>query len=74
MPVQRADGSFVQGVADKDMVNTDQVPIYLEDHSKATWGCKDNNERRMIGTAGKDKDRITVQLSISKGEVGNKVS
>ena len=70
--MQRADGSFRPGVTDDKMGNTDQVPLYLEDHSKAVWGEKGNKERRIIGTAGKEKDRFTAQLTGFKS--GRKVS
>ena len=34
MPQQKPDGSFHPGVMDANMGNTDQVPVYIEDHSK----------------------------------------
>ena len=37
---QRPDGSFHPGVTDANMGNTDQVPVYIEDHSKGTWGMR----------------------------------
>ena len=71
-PQQRADGSYYGGVPDARMGNTDQVPVYMEDHSKSTWGRKDSQERRTVSTAGKEKDRFTVQLTVFKD--GRKVS
>ena len=55
MPTQRMDGSFCPGVTDDKMGNTDQVPVYIEDHSKATWGEREDRGRRMVGMAGKEK-------------------
>ena len=40
MPQQRPDGSFHPGVMDANMENTDQVPVYIEDHIKVTWGME----------------------------------
>ena len=40
MPQQRPDGSFHPGVMGANMGNTDQVPVYIEDHSKVTWGMR----------------------------------
>ena len=40
MPQKRPDGSFHPGVTDSKMRNTDQVPVYIEDHSKGTWGMR----------------------------------
>ena len=40
MPQQRPDGSFHPVVMDANMGNTDQVPVYIEDHSKGTWGMR----------------------------------
>ena len=37
IPQQRPDGSFHPGVMDANMGNTDQVPVYIEDHSKGTY-------------------------------------
>ena len=71
-PQQRLDGTWRGGVSDTMMENTDQVPVYMEDHSKSTWGRRDNHERRTVSTAGKDKDRFTVQLTVFKD--GRKVS
>ena len=65
-PQQRGDGSWRGGVSDANMGNTDQVPIYMEDHSNSTWGRRENHERRTVSTAGKEKDRLTVQLTVFK--------
>ena len=40
MPQNRTDGSFHPGVTDANMGNIDQVPVYIEDHSKGTWGMR----------------------------------
>ena len=66
MPQQRPDGSFHPGVTDANMGNTDQVPVYIEDHSKGTWGMREDNTRRMVGTAVQEKDRFTAQLTMFK--------
>ena len=71
-PQQRLDGTWRGGVSDTMMENTDQVPVYMEDHSKSTWGRRDNHERRTVSTTGKDKDRFTVQLTVFND--GRKVS
>ena len=65
-PRKRGDGSFAPYVKDDDTGNTDQVPIYIEAHGNWQWGLKSCKDRRMIRTAGKEKDRITVQLTIFK--------
>ena len=46
MPQQRPDGYFHPGVMDANMGNTDQVPVYSEDHSKGTWGMRGDHTRR----------------------------
>ena len=66
MPHQRPDGSFHPSVMDANMGNTDQVPVYIEYHSKGTWGVREDNTRRTVGTAGKEKDRFTAQLTVFK--------
>ena len=71
MPQQRPDGSFHTGIMDAKMGNTDQLPVYIEYHSKCTWGMKKENTRRMVGTSGKEKDRFTAQLTVFKN--GTKV-
>ena len=43
MPQQRPDGSFQPGVMDANMGNTYQVPVYIEDHSKGTWGMSEDH-------------------------------
>ena len=65
---QRPDGSFHPGVMDANMGNTDQVPVYIEDHSKGTWGMREDHTRRTVGTAGKEKDRFTAHTTIFKDE------
>ena len=66
MPQQRPDGPFHTGVTDANMGNTDQVPVYIEEHIKVTWGMREEHTRRMVGTAGKEKDRFTAQLTVFK--------
>ena len=43
MPQQRPDGYFHTGVKDATIGNTDQVPVYIEDHSKCTWGMREGS-------------------------------
>ena len=71
MPCQRADGSYWPGVSDDRMANTDQVPVRIEDHGGGQWGLRETHDRRMISTAGKEKDRFSVQLTCFKS--GRKV-
>ena len=66
IPQQRPDGSFHPGVMDANMENTDQVPVYIEDHSKGNWGMREDQTRRTVGTAGKEKGRFTAQLTVFK--------
>ena len=66
MPQQRPDGYFHPGVTDANIGNTDQVPVYIEDHSKGTWVMREDRIRRTVGTAGKEKDRFTAQLTVFK--------
>ena len=49
MPQQRPDGYFHPGFMDANMGNTDQVPVYSEDHSKGTWGMREDHTRRTKG-------------------------
>ena len=58
--------TFHPGVTDAKMGNTDQLPVYIEDHSKVTWGMREDHTRRMVGTAVKEKDRFTAQLTVFK--------
>ena len=48
------------------MGNIDQVPVYIEDHSKGTWGMREDHTRKTVVTAGKEKDRFTAQLTVFK--------
>ena len=66
MPQQRPDGYFHPGVTDENMGNTDQVPVYIGDHSKNTWGTREDHASRTVGTSVKDKDRFTSQLTVFK--------
>ena len=66
MPHQRPDESFHPGVTDENMGNTDQVPVYIEDHSKGTWVMREDHTRRTVGNASKEKDRFTAQLTVFK--------
>ena len=72
MPHQRMDGSFCPGADDDHVINSDQVPVWIESHSSTQWGDRENHKRRNVKTGGKEKDRFTVQLSVSKS--GKKVS
>ena len=49
IPQQRPDGSFHPGVMDANIGNTDQVLVYIEDHSKGTWGMRGDHTRRTEG-------------------------
>ena len=66
MPQQRPDGSFHPSITDANMGNTDQVLLYIEDHSKGTWGVREDHTRRTVGTSGKEKDSFTAQLTVFK--------
>ena len=50
------------------MGNTDQLPVYIEDHIKGTWVMREDHTRRTVGTAGKEKDRFTDQLTVFKDD------
>ena len=63
---KRPDRSFHPGVTDAKMENTDQVPVYIEDHIKCTWGMREDHTSRMVGTAGKEKYMFTAQLTVFK--------
>ena len=49
MPQQRHDESFHPGVMDANMGNTDQVPVYIEDHSKVTGSMREDHTRMTEG-------------------------
>ena len=66
MPRQRRDGSFQPGVTDDKMANTDQVPVYIESFGNYQWGRKEDHGRRMVATAGQEKNRFTTQLTCFK--------
>ena len=66
MPRQKPDGSFHPGVMDANMGNTYQVPVYTENCSKGAWGMREDHTRRTVGTAGKEEDRFTSQLTVFK--------
>ena len=66
MPCQKGDVSFLPRVSDARMGNTDQVPVYVEDHINHQWGFKSHRGRRIISTAREDKNRSTVQLTCFK--------
>ena len=66
MSQQRPDGSFHPGVTDARLDNIDQVPVYIEDHSKGTWVMREDHNRRTVVTAGKVKNRFTDQLTVLK--------
>ena len=46
--------------------HTDQVLVYIEDHSKGTWVMREYHTRSTVGTAGKEKDKFTAQLTVFK--------
>ena len=66
IPQQRPAGSFHPGVTDANMGNTDQVPVYIEDHSKGDLGMREDHTRRTVGTDGKEKDSFSAQLTVFK--------
>jgi len=53
------------GVTDDDFLNTDHVPTWMEPVGDYSWGVR-NSGRRTISTGGKEKNRFTTQLTISK--------
>ena len=58
-------GEPLPAIEDEHMYNTDHVPTYYEPHGNYTWG-KSGSGRRSVKTGGKEKDRFTTQLTISK--------
>ena len=65
-PEMRADGSVrIAGVKDAHFCNTDHVPVWYESVGNYSWGKKCGG-RRHVRTGGKEKDRFTAQLSITK--------
>ena len=66
IPLPRPDGSFIPGASNKYIINSDHVPVWIEAHGNYQWGDKNSHLRRHIKTVGKEKDRFTVQLTISK--------
>ena len=48
------------------MGNTYKVLVYIEYHSKGNWGMREDYTRRTVGTAGKEKDRFTSQITVFK--------
>lgn len=55
----------VPGIDDDVFFNFDHVPVWQETVGTTTWGEKDSG-RRNVKTAGKEKNRYTVVLGISK--------
>lgn len=55
----------VPGIDDEDFYNFDHVPVWQEPVASTSWGEKDSG-RRNVKTAGKEKNRYTVVLTISK--------
>ena len=55
----------VTGIDDEDWYNFDHIPIWYEPVGNRSWGTKDIG-RRNLNTGGKDKDRFTIVLTISK--------
>lgn len=65
-PIRRADGTKrLAGVKDEHFCNTDHVPVWYESVANYSWGPKSGG-RRHVRTGGKEKNRFTAQLSISK--------
>ena len=65
-PIRRANGTMrLAGVKDVHFCNTDHVPVWYESVANYSWGPKSGG-RRHVQTGGKEKDRFTAQLSISK--------
>ena len=59
------DGALVPAVPDDRFCNTDHIPMYKEDVGKYSWSEK-NSGGRQIRTGGAEKERFTVQPTITK--------
>lgn len=65
-PEMRTDGTVrIRGVKDAHFCNTDHVPVWFESVGNYSWGKKTGG-RRHVRTGGKEKNRFTAQLSITK--------
>ena len=59
------DGILVPAVPDDRLCNTDHIPMYKEDVGKYSWSEK-NSGGSQIRTGGAEKERFTVQPTITK--------
>ena len=65
-PQIRSDGTLcIAGVQDAHFCNTDHVPVWFESVGNYSWGKK-HSGRRHVRTGGKEKNRFTAQLAITK--------
>ena len=55
----------VPGIDDDNFVNFDHVPVWEDMVGNTSWGKKDSG-RRSVKTGGREKNRFTVVLSITK--------
>ena len=58
-------GVIIPAVPDERLCNTDHIPMYKEDVGKYSWSEK-NSGGRQIRTGGAEKERFTVQPTITK--------
>ena len=63
--LKSGDYANVPGIDDGDFYNFDHVPVWQEPVASTSWGEKDSG-RRNVKTAGKEKNRNTVVLTITK--------
>ena len=62
---QHQENIIIPRVKDDNMCNTNHVPVYINMSVEYSWGER-NTGGRQVATGGKEKSRITVQLSICK--------
>ena len=55
----------VPGIEDDHWINFDHVPVWIEGVGNHSWGPRDSG-RRNVKTGGKEKNRFTVVLTITK--------
>ena len=55
----------VPGLDDDHWINFDHVPVWIEGVGNHSWGPRDSG-RRNVKTGGKEKNRFTVVLTITK--------
>ena len=53
MPHQSIDKLFKPGADDDRIINSDQVPVWIESHSSMQWGDRENHKQRNVQTGGK---------------------